>query len=389
MSGLTRKICVVTGTRAEYGLLLPLLEEIRLDPELELQIVATGMHLAPEFGLTFKEIEQDGFAVDAKVEMLLASDTPVGIAKSIGLGTIGFADAYHQLKPDLVVLTGDRFELLAAAQAALVARLPVAHIAGGDTTEGAFDESIRHAVTKMAQLHFVTNEGSRRRVIQLGENPERVFNFGSLTVDRIQRMDFLSRQELERELDFKLRKVNYLVTFHPVTLENDSSSEQFGELLAALDSLGPDAGIIFTGSNADTGGRTLLAMMNDFVNRRPGHARAFTSLGQLRYYSLMRQVDAVVGNSSSGLYEAPSFKLPTVNIGDRQKGRLRAASIIDCEPHREAILAALQRAQTLDCSTVVNPYGEGGAAPKMKDVLKRTPLENILKKAFYSLSEEH
>lgn len=378
-----RKICIVTGSRAEYGLLYWLMKEVQTDTALQLQVIATGMHLSPEFGLTYKVIEEDGFTIDAKVEMLLSSDTPVGIAKSIGLGTIGFADALEHLKPDILVALGDRYEILAAVQAALVARIPVAHIAGGDTTEGAFDEAIRHSITKMSHLHFVTNEDAARRVRQLGENPEHVFNVGSPGLDNITRLKLLDRQELERSLDFSFRGKNLLVTFHPVTLETQPAEIQFRELLAALEGLGSNVGIIFTKPNADTDGRSIARLMDSYVATHP-NARAYVSLGQLRYLSAMSQVDVVVGNSSSGLYEAPSFGKPTVNIGDRQKGRLQAASVINCAPVSGEIGKAIAQALATDCSGTVNPYGDGNSSVRIKDELKKIadPMV-LLKKHFF------
>lgn len=380
-----RKVCVVTGTRAEYGLLFWLMKEIQTDPDLELQVIATGMHLASEFGLTSKVIEDDGFVLDAKVEMLLASDTSVGITKSMGLGVIGFADALERLNPDLLVLLGDRFEILPAAQAALVARIPIAHLFGGDTTEGAFDEAIRHSITKMAHLHFVSNEKSAARVRQLGENPQHIYTFGSTGIDQIKKVGRLSRQEIEEEIGYTFQKKNLLITFHPATLEEHSPEKQFQELLDALDLLGPDVGVIFTYPNADPTGRSLILMIDSFVAEHP-QANAYASLGQLRYLSVMAQVDAVVGNSSSGLYEAPSFKIPTVNIGDRQKGRLQASSVINCAPDAKLIGETIQTAFVMDCSAVVNPFGDGDASQKIKDVLKLAHLdETLLKKHFFDL----
>ena len=380
-----RKICVVTGTRAEYGLLYWLMREIESDTELELQIIATGMHLSPEFGLTYKVIEDDGFKIDYKVEMLLSSDTPVGVAKSMGLGVIGFADAYSQLKPDLIVLLGDRFELLSAAQAALVAKLPIAHLVGGDTTEGAFDEAIRHSITKMSHLHFVSNELSAKRVRQLGENPEHIFNVGSPGLDYIKETKLVDKNELQDTIAFSFKKNNLLITFHPVTLEEGNSEEHFQELLFALDSLNEDIGLIFTRPNADNEGRKFIAMLEKFVEARE-NAKAYTSLGQLLYLSTMAQVDAVVGNSSSGLYEAPSLKIPTVNIGDRQKGRLKATSVIDCIPEAGAIKSAIEKALNLDCSSAVNPYGDGNSSKRIVAKLKSFPeFKGLLKKKFYEM----
>lgn len=379
---MSRRICVVTGSRAEYGLLYWVMKGIQLDSDLELQVIATGMHLSPEFGLTHRVIEDDGFTIDARVEMLISSDTPTGIAKSIGLGVIGFADALERLKPEIILLLGDRFEILAAAQASLVARIPVAHIAGGDVTEGAFDEAVRHSITKMAHLHFVTNEESARRVRQLGEDPDTVFMVGSPGLDYLHRIKPLTREELEQGIGFRFRQKNLLVTFHPATLEQCSPAAQFRELLDALDAFGQEVGLIFTMPNADTDGREIMRMIGDFVASH-GWAKAFTSLGQRQYLSAIAQVDAVVGNSSSGLYEVPSFKKPTVNIGDRQKGRIHAASVIDCLPEAAAIRAAIERAFSLDCTDVVNPYGDGASAPRIVSILKEIQnLKSLLKKRF-------
>lgn len=384
---MSRKICVVTGSRAEYGLLRWVMEGICAAPQLELQLIATGMHLSSEFGLTYREIENDGFHIDRKVEMLLSSDTPPALAKSMGLGLIGMGEALQQLQPDLLLVLGDRFEILAAVAAAMVARIPIAHLHGGETTEGAFDESIRHSITKMSHLHFVAAEEYRQRVVQLGEHPERVFLVGGLGVDSICKLELHDRPALETALDFELGPKNLLVTFHPATLENDTSNGQMAELLAALDAL-ENTHLIFTMPNADTCGRALLDMVQEFVAGHP-NARAYTSLGQLRYLSCIRQVDAVVGNSSSGLTEAPSFRKGTINIGDRQRGRLKAESVIDCAPNRHSIADALRRLYTPEfqatLKTVRNPYGEGGASKKIVLVLQEHPLEAIVKKHFYDL----
>lgn len=380
-----RKICVVTGTRAEYGLLYWLMKEIKEDAELELQIIATGMHLSSEFGLTYKAVEDDGFHIDAKVEMLLASDTPVGIAKSIGLGVIGFADALDRLRPDLIVLLGDRFETLAVAQTALVAAIPVAHIVGGDTTEGAYDEAMRHSITKMAHLHFVTNTAALKRVRQLGENPDYIFNVGSPGLDYIRRLTLLGREELQKKLNFQFRSKNLLITFHPVTLDAQPAVEQFQALLEALSRLGDDVGLIFTKPNADNQGHGLITMLDQYVSLQT-NAQVYTSLGPQVYLSAMAQVDAVVGNSSSGLYEAPSFKKPTVNIGDRQKGRLQAASVLNCPPESEAIYQTILEALDLDCANVVNPYGDGRATEKiLKNLKDIKDYRSLIKKQFYDL----
>jgi len=381
-----RKICVITGSRAEYGLLYWIMKGIQDDSELELQLIVTGMHLSPEFGSTYQVIENDGFAINAKVEMLLSSDTPTGIAKSIGLGIIGCADALDQLKPDILVLLGDRFEIIAAAQAALVARIPIAHIAGGDTTEGAFDEAIRHSITKMSQLHFVTNEVAAKRVRQLGEAPEHVYNVGSPGLDQIKRLKLLSRDELQQQLSFEFKQLNLLVTFHPVTLEQQPAHVQFNELLTALSRLNSDFGIIITKPNADTGGKILIQMIDEFANTH-SNVKAYTSLGQQRYLSVLSHIDLVIGNSSSGLYEVPSFNKPTVNIGDRQKGRLQTTSIINCEPVADEIERAIYSSFSLDCRNVVNPYGDGNSSPRVIAVLKSIPdLQQLLKKHFHEVT---
>lgn len=384
---MTRKICVITGTRAEYGLLRWVMQGIKDDTELTLQVIATGMHLSPEFGLTYREIEQDEFRIDRKVEMLASSDTSVGIAKSMGLGLIGFADALNELKPDLIVVLGDRFEIFSAVAAALVARITVAHLHGGERTEGAIDEAFRHSITKMSQLHFVAAEEYRQRVIQLGEQPERVFLVGGLGIDNIKRLKLFDRAELEASLGFKLGQKNLLITFHPVTLETATATEQMAELLSALAEL-QDTQLIFTLPNADTDGRELIRMVEEFVAQH-SNARAYTSLGQLRYLSCIAHVDGVVGNSSSGLAEVPSFKKGTINIGDRQRGRLQAASVINCEPIRQSIAAALERLYGADfqasLSQACNPYGEGGASEKVVNTIKHYAIDGISKKAFYDL----
>ncbi len=382
-----RKVCIVTGTRAEYGLLYWLMKEIEDDEALELQIIATGMHLSPEFGLTYKEIEKE-FTINKKIEMLLSSDTPIGISKSMGLAQISFAEAYDELQPDVVVVLGDRYEIFSAAIAAMIARIPIAHLHGGETTEGAFDESIRHSITKMSHLHFVATEEYKKRVIQLGEDPKRVFNVGGLGIENIKRLPLLSKEELEKSIDFKLNKKNILVTFHPVTLEKSTAKKQFEELLKAIDKL-QDTHIIFTKANSDTDGRIINTMIDDYVSKNSKKAVSFTSLGQLRYLSALQYVDAVVGNSSSGLTEAPSFKIGTINIGERQKGRIKADSIIDCQPIQTEIQTAFSKLYSdefqKNLKEVKNPYGSGMASKKIVQILKNANLLNITKKSFYNL----
>ena len=384
-----RKICVVTGTRAEYGLLQPIMQAIKEDQVLELQLVVTGMHLSPEFGLTYKTIEDDDFEISEKIEILLSSDTSIGVAKAIGLATISFSETLDRLKPDFIMVLGDRFELLAVAQVALVSRIPIVHLAGGDVTEGAFDEAIRHSITKMSQLHFVSNKESEKRVYQLGENPENIHLVGNPGLDHLNSLKLMEKNELEKSLRYSFKSQNILVTFHSVTLDNAPAVNSFSALLEALDSLGEDIGIIFTRPNADTEGRQLIKMLDEYVEDR-SNCIAYTSLGQLRYLSTVALVDVVVGNSSSGILEVPSLKTATVNIGDRQKGRLRADSIIDCEPITENIKESIQQAFKLDCSTVVNPYGDGNTTERVLKVLREiNHPERLIKKHFYDIDFEY
>ncbi|MDP3302083.1 MAG: UDP-N-acetylglucosamine 2-epimerase [Sulfuricurvum sp.] len=384
-----KKICVITGTRAEYGLLFWLMKEIEADPALELQIIVTGMHLSPEFGLTYKEIEKD-FEIAKKIEMLLSSDTSIGISKSMGLAQISFAEAYEELRPDIVVVLGDRYEIFSAVSAAMIARIPIAHLHGGETTEGAFDESIRHSITKMSHLHFTAADEYRNRVIQLGEHPDRVYNVGGLGIENIKRLKLLSKDALEASIDFKLHKKNLLVTFHPVTLEKSTASEQFQEILDMLDTL-ENTNIIFTKANSDTDGRIINTMIDEHVSKNSHKSVCFTSLGQLRYLSALQFVDAMVGNSSSGITEAPSFNIGTINIGDRQKGRLKASSIIDCEPNKRSIAQAFEslysNAFQESLKHTTNPYGDGMASKQIIEIIKKADLSNILKKTFYDIGK--
>lgn len=383
-----RKICVITGSRAEYGLLSGLMRAIREDTALELQVIATNMHLSLEFGLTYKEIEKDGFHIDKKVEMLLSSDTANATTKSVGLATIGFADAYEDLKPDMILVLGDRFEILAAVSAALFYKIPVAHLHGGEITEGAYDDCIRHAITKMSHLHFASTETYRKRVIQLGEQPEHVFDVGAIGVENIKKVRLLSREALENSLGFSLGEKSLLVTFHPVTLENSSAAEQCGNLLDVLE-MYPHYRIIFTLPNSDTDGRIIMKMIHEYVAKHKDHSIAFTSLGQVRYLSALQYVSAVVGNSSSGIIEVPSFGIPTLNIGDRQKGRIAAKSVVNCGTSKEEIAIGLQ---TILSETVQekakkrsNPYEKEGTTDAILQVLRSIPIENLIQKSFYNL----
>lgn len=393
MDSSNRKICVFTGTRAEYGLLKPLMDEIQNEAGLRLQILASGMHMSPEFGLTYKLIEADGFAIDEKVEMLLSSDSPTGIAKAIGLGIISYIEALGRLKPDLVVILGDRFEGLAMAQACMITRIPIAHLHGGEATYGLIDEAIRHAITKMSHLHFTSTEEYRRRVIQLGEHPDRVFNVGAIGIENVKKLPLLSMDELERDIGFDLGIRYVLVTFHPVTLEKSTAEDHFRTLLKALDKLTSDSNglmkIIFTKANADTDGRIINHLIDDYVIRHPDKAIAFTSMGQVRYLSAMKYAAAVVGNSSSGIIEAPTFRVPTVNIGDRQKGRVRASSVIDCNCTKGSIVFALKKALTpefkKECLDVINPYAKENPASSIKKAIMESDMPSLLKKNFYDL----
>jgi GDP/UDP-N,N'-diacetylbacillosamine 2-epimerase (hydrolysing) len=363
------------------------MKEIEDDKELELQLIVTGMHLSPEFGLTYQTIEKE-FKIDKKIEMLLSSDTSIGISKSMGLAQISFAESYEELKPDIVVVLGDRYEIFSATSAAMIARIPIAHLHGGETTEGAFDESIRHSITKMSHLHFTATQEYKNRVIQLGENPARVFNVGGMGIENIKRLKLLNKQEFEKSIEFKLNHKNILVTFHPVTLEKSTAKEQFQELLDAIDEL-EDTSIIFTKANSDTDGRVINSMIDEYVAKNSHKSVCFTSLGQRRYLSALQFVDAVVGNSSSGLAEAPTFKIGTINIGDRQRGRIKADSVIDCLANKNNIKKAFELLYSKEfqenLKTVKNPYGDGCASKKILEIIKKTDLTDFLKKTFFDL----
>ena len=382
-----RKICVVTSTRAEYGLLYWLFKEIKADSELKLQLIVTGMHLSPEFGLTYKEIEKE-FKIDKKIEILSGSHTSLDICAEMARVYEKFASALAELKPDILVLLGDRYEIFGVAGVASIMQIPIAHIHGGETTQGAFDEAFRHSITKMSHIHFAATNEYANRIIQLGEEPSRVFNVGGPGIENIKKLNLLNKNEFEKSIKFKLAKKNLLITFHPATLENSSAREQFNELLNALDEL-EETNFIFTKANSDTDGDVINKMIDEYVRQNPQKAAAFVSLGQLRYLSAIKFVDIVLGNSSSGLLEVPSFKKATINIGDRQKGRARASSVIDVRPVKEEILAAIKRAyskefeQTL--KDTINPYDGGNPSKKMVKILKEIKLDGILKKKFYDI----
>lgn len=382
-----RNVAVFTGTRAEYGLLYWLMKDIQASESLALNVIVGGMHLSPVFGETWKDIEADGFIIDAKVEMVLSSDTDVGVVKSIGLGTLGFADALDRLRPEILVVLGDRFEALAIVQAALIMRIPVAHLHGGEITEGAYDDAIRHAITKMAFFHFVATEPYRQRVIQMGESPERVFNVGAVGLDHLLRCPRMTREELSQSLDFILNGPLLLVTYHPVTLLEEDPVQSFRALLSALDQF-PEHKVIVTYPNADNGGRAIIPLLEEYAQLNPDRVKAIPSLGFRRYLSVVALADAVVGNSSSGIIEVPAFHIPTVNIGVRQSGRLSASSVINCLPEAQSIEGAIRFALSNvfaeTCKQAVNPYGAGNAARGIVDALERVSGE--YQKSFHDLS---
>lgn len=384
-------ISVLTATRAEYGLLKPIIKNLSSIEDFDVRIVATGAHLSPEFGLTYQEIEKDGLTIDEKIEILLSSDTPSSISKSMGLALIGFAEYFDKLRPDLLLALGDRYETLAVATAAMNQRIPIAHLHGGETTEGAIDEAVRHAITKMSYLHFTSTEAYRKRVIQLGETPDRVFNVGAIGIENIQREPLMSKEELEKSIDIKLNKPYAIVTFHPVTLEQESSMRQTNELLEACASY-PSMFFIFTKANADTNGRIINGMIDKFVDSHDNTA-AFTSLGMTRYLSALKYCCMVIGNSSSGIIEAPSFGVPTVNIGDRQKGRIQASSIMNSEAKKEDIQKAIDIAFDIEfrekAKETQNPYSKDNTSDMIINVIRDFVIKNKidLKKKFFDLEK--
>lgn len=384
-----RKICVITGTRAEYGLLYWTMKALQADDAINLSICVTGMHLSSEFGLTYKKIIEDGFIINEKVETLLSSDTTVGVSKSIALGIISFSEVFERIKPDLLLLLGDRYEIFAACTAAMISRIPIAHCHGGEATEGLIDEAIRHSITKMSQIHFASTEEYRNRIIQLGEQPKNVYNVGALGIENVNKLKLLTKSEFEESIHFKLKKINFLVTFHPVTLDNLSAELQFQELLKALDKF-ENTSIIFTKPNSDTDGRIIIQLIDEYVNKNSEKAIAFNSLGQLRYLSAIQYMDVVIGNSSSGLIEVPSFKKATINIGDRQQGRVKSKSVIDCDTNKEdiekAIIKALSTEFKEELEFTQNPYGEKNSSIEIVNVLKTIDLNDIIKKKFFNLS---
>jgi len=385
-----RKICVVTGTRAEYGLLSRLMRMIKDSQETQLQVIATNMHLSPKYGNTYKEIEKDGFTIDVKVPIIdeTAPDSAVTTVKSMATALSGFADAYNTLKPDLVVVLGDRYEILAAATAALIERIPIAHLYGGEVTEGAYDDAIRHSITKMSQLHFTSTEAYRKRIIQMGEQPNRVFYIGAVGVENVKRLPLMNKNEIEKEIDFKIDNNTILVTYHPVTLGNRTAKDDIDDFIAVLEKR-KDLRVIFTMPNSDTGSLFIVEAVNGFVERNPDRAKAFKSLGVVRYLSVMKQVAAVVGNSSSGIVEVPSFGIPTLNIGDRQKGRIQAESTYNCLPDKDSVFIGLDMVLSKEfrelASKVHNPYEKGNTAEEIFKVISTYPIEQLNQKHFYDI----
>ncbi len=376
------EIAVVTGTRADYGILKPVIREMQQSPNLHLQLLVTGTHLEDRFGLTVQEIEQDGFSIHRKLPIDLSSDNEVGVSKSMGQAIMAFAEVYADSRPDAILHLGDRFEIFAATAAALIARIPVAHLAGGDVTEGAIDEAMRHSITKMAHLHFVTNSQSERRVRQLGENPEYIFNVGNPSLDEIKNMKFLTRDEIGSKIKFDFREKNFLITFHPETIERNKAKKHIEEILAALKNY-PEVGLVFTMPNADPEGAIIAAEIEKFVQENK-NAASYDSLGHSLYFNVMNVVDLVIGNSSSGLLEAPSFNLPCVNIGSRQTGRMQSALTLQACTDRKSIINAIDKAMAMDRKETENPYGDGKSAKRIVNILENiSQYQDLLKKKFF------
>lgn len=384
-----KKICIVTGTRAEYGLLKPLMRAIKESSEFKLQLLVTASHLSPEFDNTYKLIEEDGFAIDEKVEMLLSADTGTSIAKSMGVGIIGYADVLSRLHPDAILILGDRYEMLTVATTASVLKIPIIHLHGGEITEGAYDDAFRHAITKLSHLHFTSTEVYKNRVIQMGEQPESVHNVGAIGIDNIKQLTLLSKEQLEEELGVKFLKYNYQVTFHPETLSDTPAREQFQVLLKAIKK-DEESFFIFTKANADTDGRVINQMIDSFVTENPKKAKAFSTLGTLRFLSVLKICNAIIGNSSSGIVEASSLNVPTINIGNRQKGRIQADTVINVAIEEDEISKALQTSKEQSfiksLAEVKNPYGKGNTTAQIIKVLHKTDLKALKTKRFYDIN---
>jgi len=383
-----KKICVISGSRADYGLLYWTMLKLKDSKNFELQICVTGMHLSNEFGLTYKNIEKDGFRIDFKIETLISGDTGASVSKSIGLGVIGFTDAFEKLKPDLVLVLGDRFEIFSAVTAAMALRIPIAHCHGGELSLGAIDDAIRHSITKMSHVHFVSTEDYYRRVVQLGEDKKRAFVVGALGIESLKKNKFKSKIQLEKELEIKFLNQIFLITFHPETLNKKSNARNFSEILEAVDKF-KNTTLIFTEPNADSEGRLLIDMIDEYVKKNSGKAFSFKSLGQVYYPSIMDKVDVVIGNSSSGLIEAPFFKVPTINIGDRQKGRICGETVINCKSDNILIYESIKKGLSKDFMNSIkkskNPYGNSNSSEKILEILKRMNLKKIINKPFVDI----
>ena len=384
-----KKIVIVTATRAEYGLLAPIIKKFMNEPDMDIRVAVTGAHLSPEFGMTVKEIESDGIPIDKKIEILMSSDTPVAISKSMGLALISFAEYFEESKPDALMLLGDRYETLAVACAAMNARIPIIHLYGGEATEGAIDEAVRNAITKMSFLHFTSTEEYKHRVIQMGEAPDRVFCVGAMGVENAKNVKLLSKKELEKEIGFSLGDKYAVLTFHPVTLESNTAESQTNELLQAIIKV-PDINFLCTKANADADGRIINKLIEKYAEEYP-NIHLVDSLGAKRYLSALSHSEFVIGNSSSGIVEVPSFKIPTINIGDRQLGRIQAESIINCEPQENRIFEAIKKAMSKEfkdrLDNIKNPYGDGNTSVKILDIIKDffTNEKIVLKKNFYDI----
>ena len=383
-----KRICVITGTRAEYGLLFWTMKKLLKDESFKLSICVTGMHLSPEFNLTFKSIINDGFDIDEKVEMLLSSDSSVGISKSIGLGVISFSEVFDRIKPDLILVLGDRFEIFSACTAAMISNIPIAHCHGGEATEGLIDEAIRHSITKMSHIHFTSTNDYKKRVEQMGEDPSKVFNVGALGIENINKLKLFGKEDFEKKINLKLRKIVILITFHPVTLEKSSSKKQFCQLIKAIDKV-ENSTIIFTKPNADMDGRVISELIDSYVIENPKKSISYVSMGQKLYLSAIKHSNIIIGNSSSGLIEVPSFKKATINIGDRQKGRIKGFSVIDCDPTESAITksinVALSEKFCIKLKSASNPYGFENSSSKILKNLKEINFDDLLKKQFHDL----
>lgn len=376
-----RKICVITGSRAEYGQLFWILKGLQSDNNIELQLVVTGMHLSSEFGYTCNEIINDGFEITRKIEVVLSSDSPSSISKSMGLSMISFSDVFDCLTPDLCLVLGDRFEIFSAVSSAHVFAIPIAHIAGGEVTSGVIDDGFRHSISKMSSLHFTANISYSKRLIKMGENQSKVFTTGMPGLDSVYKTNLLNKIQFENAINLKLEKTTFLITYHPLSLKNSNEKHKFQQILKALENF-KDFKFIFTYPNSDTYGRIIINLINEFVENNSQNSIAFKSLGSLRYLSALKHVDLVLGNSSSGITEAPCFNTPTVNIGERQNGRLKADSVVDCDLVSSNIIMAIEKALKLNISRVTNPYGKAGASSKIVDIVKKIDFNNLNDKSF-------